>query len=429
MSPLTCLIFFLEFICFYIVFQSFLANSLVPQKEDMIAVLSILLILSFIPKEDTIFIWGVGQFLYLLYALYKSHFAMFHGILLFLLTEGLLIGSQIIIAMILSAAHICIYGNYSDIIGNILTFVFLCLLFRFSIIKTLYSRIITSALAYRLILVNSFFILTAILIVWKQTPSDLFTTITYSSLIILFLISMNIAVLYYDKLSMQQKKELQSYENSLLLYKDLITEIQANQHEYSHRLQTLQNLPLLYHDYVSLCNALATHAEEYSKPLHIYPLLQLDMPLPVAALYHQFCIAEKQNISIQFDVTALNLHTSVPQQDLTDYVCILMQNAIEACSNGDNIYVNITQSNKYISFEIRNPITHNYTPNELQQLFQKGYSTKSCGNSKSNSRGLGLYYLLKKATKHDIRVQTNCIVNNSKNWIIFKLDVPTICNT
>lgn len=425
MSLLTYTTFLSEFLCFYFVIHFFLQKPLFPRKEDIIFSLSIILVLSLIPKDfDNMYLWLTGQILYLIYTLYLAKFHLLNTCILFIATTGILILCQIIVAILFSLAHISIHGVYSSIIGNFTTLFIILILFQMSFMKTLYSRIIKAAFVYRLILLNTFLVLTFILIIWKSLPDNLFVTISYSILTLLFLISINIAILYYDKLTAQQQKELTSYENSLLLYKDLITEIRANQHEYSNRLQTLQNLPLLYHDYDSICNALAAQAEHYQKPMHIYPLLHLNLPLLVAALYHQFCVAEKQDITIHFDVTTPYINTTVPQQDLADYLCILLQNAIEASQPGDHVYVNITHAESATIFDIRNGVKKCYSQNELQQFFQKGYTTKAILSSDDTTHGLGLYYLLKHAPKQQIHIETNCIAGTELYWLSFCLTVP-----
>lgn len=370
------------------------------------------------------YLWLTGQILYLIYTLYLAKFHFLDTCILFIATTGILMLCQIIVAILFSLAHISIHGVYSSIIGNFTTLFIILILFQMSFMKTLYSRIIKAAFVYRLILLNTFLVLTFTLIIWKNLPDNLFVTISYSILTLLFLISINIAILYYDKLTAQHQKELTSYENSLLLYKDLITEIRANQHEYSNRLQTLQNLPLLYHDHDSICNALAAQAEHYQKPMHIYPLLHLNLPLLVATLYHQFCVAEKQDITIHFDVTTPYINTTVPQQDLADYLCILLQNAIEASQPGDHVYVNITHAEAATIFDIRNSVKKFYSQNELQQFFQKGYTTKTILSSVDTTHGLGLYYLLKHAPKQQIHIETNCIAGTELYWLSFCLTVP-----
>lgn len=120
-----------------------------------------------------------------------------------------------------------------------------------------------------------------------------------------------------------------------------------------------------------------TYTYEYSKPLHAYPLLQIDKPLLAATLYNLSCQAEKKDIGIQFDVVSDKLESHASEVDLSDYLSILMQNAIEACSPGDKIYVHLSSADGQTQFEIRNPVPKFISSDEITNFFKNGYTTKA----------------------------------------------------
>ena len=63
-------------------------------------------------------------------------------------------------------------------------------------------------------------------------------------------------MLYYDQQLFQKQQELLSYQKELPVYQSLVDSIRANQHEFSNRLQYIQNLPRVCKDYESLCQAI-----------------------------------------------------------------------------------------------------------------------------------------------------------------------------
>ena len=281
-----------------------------------------------------------------------------------------------------------------------------------------------AALPYRLILLNTYLIFLGILLVFKAAPKNFYMNLTTYLFIALLLVIVNISILYYDRLVASQKLELQSYQKHLPIYESLINEIRANQHEYSNRLQNLQNLSNTCTDYDSLCQALHKHTKEYTHPLHAYPLLQIDMPLLAAALYNLSCRAEAENITLYFDVVSEHLESHAPEYLLTDFACIITQNAIEASKAGDSIYIHISSENGMVQFEIRNPVDKRYTPQDIQMFFKKNYSTKSdTPKDDITPHGFGLFNLVNNITKWNGTIGADCVEYNNKFWIIFTLDI------
>ena len=139
-------------------------------------------------------------------------------------------------------------------------------------------------------------------------------------------------------------------KKNLPIYESLINEIRNSQHEYSNRLQNLQTLSSTCTNYDELKKCIQTYTYEYSKPLHAYPLLQIDKPLLAATLYNLSCQAEKKDIGIQF--------------------------------------------------EIRNPVPKFISSDEITNFFKNGYTTKALIEKRDNvPHGAGLNNLLKSVTE------------------------------
>lgn len=117
------------------------------------------------------------------------------------------------------------------------------------------------------------------------------------------------------------------------------------------------------------------------------------MPLLAAALYNQTLRAADAGLIISFDIVNPILHSGVSEEALTDYANILLQNAIEACNDGDKFYVQIKSTETTTCIEIRNPINHKLSIPEINKLFDYGYSTKNNSKQDGISYGLGLHYL------------------------------------
>ena len=171
-------------------------------------------------------------------------------------------------------------------------------------------------------------------------------------LFITVLLSINSCILYYDFQLDKKEQLLLSYKKNQPIYADLIHDIRASQHEYSNRIQHLENLPLICKDYDSLCKALSNYTNQYKNTICAYPLLRINMPLLAASLYSLYTQAENKDIHLQFDIVSEFIQSAVPEYELSDYLCILTQNAIEACSPGDTVYIHMLSENGHLHFSI-----------------------------------------------------------------------------
>ena len=77
---------------------------------------------------------------------------------------------------------------------------------------------------------------------------------------------------------------------------------------------------------------------------------------------------------------------------LVELFGIMLDNAIEAVSNGSIIEVSISSTDEQLSFQTRND-GYILTQEDRNNFFQKGYSTKK--NINKTHSGLGLYHLKK----------------------------------
>ena len=323
-----------------------------------------------------------------------------------------------------------------SLLSNIILLVFTLLLFRISVLRHLYDTIKRSALAFRLILANSYTLFLFVLFFNKLHPETLFQSYVLFFCIGLFLLAINIWILYYDQRTKLQQQEIDSYQKNMPIYDSLIHEIRANQHEYANHLQSLANLSVMYKDYDSLSRALQSYSQEFSNPMANYPLLQINMPLLAASLYSLASHAQKKGIALQFDIVNAILKSHAPEHELTDYITILTQNAIEACKAGDTVYALLDSKDGAVRYEIRNPVPAMISPEEIGNFFKRGYSTKqtqsgsdtaskqadsAASKQADDKRGLGLYYLQTNITKAGGSVGADCVCYEDSYFIIFRL--------
>lgn len=411
---------FLEFIAFFTIFHFFLRLSFKPTKTEIISCFVFFTLFPLI-ENSTNYAWMLGHIFYVAYALsYKKH-RLIDRFLLYCLSYTTLGIFQLILIFSLSFFSISFDAKFMPIIGNLLTIILLVCIFLFTSYRKLYQFISQAAFIYKMLLINSYLVIAAVFLYLKIHTFDFYQNVAYFITIISSIIAFNSCILYYDQKLSIERQQLASYQQNLPIYKALIDEIRASQHEFSNRIQNLEQLPYICNDYDSLCEALKKNARSYKNPMRAYPLLQLNMPLLSATLYNLYTQANDRKITILFDISSPHIESHAPEYILSDCISILTNNAIEASQTNDKIYIRISSEKGQLHFEIRNPVTQPLSTAALSQFFQKGFSTKH--NKVSCERGLGLYYLSNEIALYNGSIGVDCIEYEDCYWIIFELDI------
>lgn len=413
---------FLEFICFYLIFHFFLDISFKPDKRD-IAACFIYMFISYLVYKSVVYSWIASQLFIFCYAMTYKKYRLVASFLLHCISDVTLIVFQLTLIFLLSFCNISFDEQYMSIIGNLLTIALIIIVFSVTPYRKLYRFITEASLLYKILLVNSYLAVTALLLYLKMETLNFYQNVYYFIIITLLIVAFNTCLLYYDQKMFVEHQQLVSYQKNLPIYQSLIDEIRASQHEFSNRIQNLEQLPHVCRDYDSLCAALLKNTADYKKPLRAYSLLQLNMPLLAAALYSLYIQAHDKSITILFDISSPNIESHAPEYALTDFINILTQNAIEACESGDTIYTRIVSIDGRLHFEIRNPVEQHLSTTDLSHFFQKGFSTKTKHQKEDGlNHGLGLHYLVNEIKTYNGSIRADCIHYNG-DWIIFYLEI------
>ena len=414
-------------------------RSLRLQISDLIFYLCTILTLLLFPSEHPFFMWVFGLLLYLIYVFATVKDTALNRFLLFMLVHGSIFLLQcVILGIMYFVFRITSFNTVSiSLLGNFMTFVFAVLFFQMPFAKHLFDHVKQTSFLLRILVLDTYLVVLFCLAFFKIYPKQIYEILSLVITLLTLLAAINIWILYYDQRTRLQQQEIDSYQKNMPIYDSLIHEIRANQHEYANHLQSLANLSVMYKDYDSLSRALQSYSQEFSNPMANYPLLQINMPLLAASLYSMASHAQEKGIALQFDIVNAVLESHAPEHELTDYITILTQNAIEACKAGDTVYALLDSKEGSVQYEIRNPVPAMISPEEIGNFFKRGYSTKqtqagsdaaskqasSDATSKQadDKRGLGLYYLQTNVTKSGGSVGADCVCYEGSYFIIFRL--------
>ena len=413
-------------------------RSLRLRFSDFILYLSMILTLLLFSSDHPVFMWVFGLLLYLVYIFATIKDTALNRFLLFMLVHGGIFLLQCaILGIMYFVFRITSFNTISiSLLGNFLTFVSAVLFFQMPFTKHLFDHVKQASFLLRILVLNTYLVVLFCLAFFKIYPRQIYEILSLVITLLTLLAAINIWILYYDQRTRLQQQEIDSYQKNMPIYDSLIQEIRANQHEYANHLQSLANLSVMYKDYDSLSRALQSYSLEFSNPMANYPLLQINMPLLAASLYSMASHAQEKGITLQFDIVNAVLESHAPEHELTDYITILTQNAIEACKAGDTVYALLDSKDGAVRYEIRNPVPAMISPEEIGNFFKRGYSTKqtqsgsdaASGRADSaayeqadDKRGLGLYYLQTNITKAGGSVGADCVCYEGSYFIIFRL--------
>ncbi len=220
-----------------------------------------------------------------------------------------------------------------------------------------------------------------------------------------------IGIFIYEEIQMQKKKQtLRDYSTYMPILDDMITLLRQRQHLYANQLLSLSQLLENHSDYDTLCNTIREIIQWSPSEKYSYDFLHLSNRLLAGLLYTKTQSAQEQRIDLEVTIHRYDYTSTCTELEIVDLVGILLDNAIEASSPGDVIYITIgaNQNNSDLSsadavtassahtfhFQIENPAPL-ITNDQLQQMFDKNYTTKPNGN------GMGLYIFHKMVQKHN----------------------------
>lgn len=225
----------------------------------------------------------------------------------------------------------------------------------------------------------------------KSIPVEVYIQMMYFILILLF------TIYEWQKTRLDvEKKKMQLEMNSLYYdaYDQLILLIRERQHDLKNHINAILSMIYTTDNYKEL----AAKQEEYCDYVmgqneKTRLILSVENPLISGFLYSKMQEAEKKGIEVDYRIAMQKTATIVPEYELVEILGILMDNAIEALSNGmdtvdkendfKGIRISIQETESDIELIVANT-SEPYEEDMTEHFFTAGYSSKGKG------RGIGL---------------------------------------
>lgn len=237
--------------------------------------------------------------------------------------------------------------------------------------------------------------------------------------ILMLLLLMDSGLLYYNQKKIQERKHIQMIEQYVPIVEELISQVRARQHEFNNRIFAIDAA-------VNAAGSLDEAKEAVSvltKDVMLHPndreLLACDSKVIAGMLYGKLKQAEFSGIVISVELHGLFKKSATPETEWIEVIGILLDNAIEASSSGDTVYLSSKSNEKYLELTVSNPSAP-MSNSEFMRLFNKGVTSKA----DKHTHGFGLYNLLRIVERHHGKILTRNEQIGQENHVVFGVILP-----
>ena len=228
--------------------------------------------------------------------------------------------------------------------------------------------------------------------------SEIISNMVVIEIIVLIFVNILFNISFYKnmhkKIIRNKNMEVKNAYNPLL--DKIIQNIKANEHEYKNHIGMLFSMIQVSNSIPELKERAGKYIGNIQNTNILSKVLDVESTIIKSVLYSKLVECDQLGISISYEIKT-NLEDSLlDDTEITIILSNLLNNAIEASKNTINkdIKVDIRKFERY-KIEVKNNITGlNINPNEIEEFFKKGFS------SKGNGRGYGLYNVKKIVKKH-----------------------------
>lgn len=303
----------------------------------------------------------------------------------------------------------------SRLVGISLVVFFLCT----PVFERIRESISDGGFAVRVVSVNIAIVFITIMSILSFDMTRFLDNLWFIITILILLLLIDSGLLLYNQKKIQERKHIQMIEQYIPIVEELISQVRARQHEFNNRIFAIDAA-------VNAAESLDEAKEAVSvlvKDVMLHPndreLLSCDSKVIAGMLYGKVKQAELSGILISVELHGLFKKSATPETEWIEIIGILMDNAIEASSNGDTVYLRSRSNEKSLELTVSNssaPMSNS----EFMQLFNKGVTSKE----DKHTHGFGLYNLLQIVERHHGKILTRNEQVGQENYVVFGVILP-----
>lgn len=235
-------------------------------------------------------------------------------------------------------------------------------------------------------------------------------------------------VLIFSVLYMWQKSHYKAKEWEMQLqmhqmydegFQNLIEDIRKKQHDFQNHLNAIQSMHYTCTTYEELVKEQQVYVEAIQTENQYYRMLSIGNSVIIGFLYGKFLQAEKQGITVSYDIRIQELQSRVPLHKMVEVIGNLFDNAMEAIENSEKekvIYLELLEESEKIVLKVKNE--SDYVSQEQKiKMFERGES------SKGTQRGFGLTNVKQICQEYNCDLQVKNQKENGKIYLEFQITI------
>lgn len=200
-------------------------------------------------------------------------------------------------------------------------------------------------------------------------------------------------------------------EQYLPMVEELVESVRARQHEYNNRMMAISAAMVTSETLEEAQRKVAELAGQVSLETTDRELLKCDSKVLCGMLFGKVKQAQLHHIQLQISITGSFLHRSLSESDWVDLLGILLDNALEAASAGDLIFLQAEEEEGALCLLVSNPCPP-MSRTEMAQMFRRGWSTKA-----ERGRGYGLFNVRRMVEQHGGKIIVKNEEKNGQNYL------------
>ncbi|MBP2002261.1 putative HTH domain antitoxin [Paenibacillus shirakamiensis] len=304
------------------------------------------------------------------------------------------------VAMVLSMNHIAY-----PYVHQVFTIVLATLLYYFLIIRNGHRFLADlSGLFTKIIIIQSSIAVLIILGYSNFSTSFVLENLLFIVIAFSFVISMNIWIIFEHRTRARQETKFAAMEQYLPVIDELVSEVQARQHEFHNKLLAIHSIVETSVSLPEARSLISTYTKDVMMQIEIREILQMDNKVIGGFLYTKMKLAKFKKIKLTTHIHAGFIPMITDEHQVLEILGILLDSAIESSFPQDEIVLTVQRSDEHLWTEmtVMNPHAHCST-NEFMQMFATGYTTKRDSNE---TRGYGLYNVKQIVVQHQGKIIT-----------------------
>ncbi|MCR5835172.1 MAG: GHKL domain-containing protein [Lachnospiraceae bacterium] len=219
-----------------------------------------------------------------------------------------------------------------------------------------------------------------------------------------------------------KKKEIKMEKMCSDAYEELISDMRIRQHSFDNHINALAGITMISDNIEEAREKQAEYTKMIKKENRFNKLLKTkSSPVIVGFLYKKFMRANENGILVEPEVSVLNLQCSLEIFELVDVMGVLIDNAVEAVENLENVEKKVAfvlrETESKVTIKVKNPCIY-FERSKIKDFFDEGYSTKG------EDRGLGLHYVKKKIESVKGSVSVDTKASKTDNFFEIELNIP-----